>query len=267
MEAKGVSIVIPVCNLLGFTRLCVDYIRMNTASPYELVIVDNGSIDGTKEYVDGLSKELDIKYLHNDKNLGPIRAINQGIMASKYDYICQIHNDVVIFEKGWLEKITAIMESDPGIGIASLAGRQLIRKDGSCDEETLKHNLLSIGLNKPMREAVADVAVIDGLCFVFTKNLIKKTGFTDEAYGMMHFYDMDFSFASIKAGYRNVAVNVLAFHIGNGGTTRRTDFYKKLVPDDLRLYNKNSAIFKKKWREMLPYDTRGNLQDSALRTN
>ena len=101
MEAKGVSIVIPVCNLLGFTRLCIDYIRRNTAMPYQLVIVDNGSTDGTAEYFKELSKELDVNYLRNEKNLGSIIAINQGIVASKYEYICQMHNDVVVFEKGW----------------------------------------------------------------------------------------------------------------------------------------------------------------------
>ena len=50
--------------------------------------------------------------------------------------------------------------------------------------------------------------------------------------------------------------NICAFHIGNGGVTRRSDFYKRLVPDDLKLYNRNSAIFKKKWKDMLPYDVR-----------
>ena len=256
MGEQGASIVIAVCNLLGFTRLCVDYIRKNTDVPYELVIVDNGSTDGTRPYFEGLSSELDIRYIRNEKNLGPIIAINQGIKMSKYEYICQIHNDVVIFEKGWLGKITSIMEKDPRIGIACLAGRQYIRQNCSCDEETLKHNLLSIGLNEPMKETVEDVAVIDGMCFVFKKNLVREIGLLDETYGMMHFYDMDFSLASLKAGYRNVAVNVLAFHVGNGGTTRRTDFYKDLVSSDLKLYNRNSKIFKGKWKGMLPCDVR-----------
>jgi len=256
MERNGVSIVIAVCNLLGFTRLCVDYIRKNTVLPYELVIVDNGSHDGTREYIDEISKELDVNYIRNEVNLGPIIAINQGIKACKYDYICQMHNDVVIFEKGWLKKITSVMEAQPDIGIVCLAGRQYIRKNCSCDEETLKHNLLSIGLNERMKEEVADIAVVDGMCFVFTKKLTEKIGLLDEVYGMMHFYDMDFSLASIKAGYRNVAINVLAFHVGNGGTTRRSDFYKRLVPNDLKLYNKNSKIFKRKYRDMLPCDVR-----------
>lgn len=256
MEAKGVSIVIAVCNMLGFTRLCIDYIRKNTVLPYELVIVDNGSTDGTREYFEELSKELDVRYLRNETNLGPIIAVNQGIKASKYEYICQMHNDVVIFERGWLKRILSIMESGPKIGIVCLAGRQYIRGNCSCDEETLKHNLLSIGLNKPMKSTAEDIAVIDGMCFIFTKRLVDEIGLLDETYGMMHFYDMDFSLSSIKAGWRNVAVNVLGFHVGNGGTTRRSDYYKQLVPNDLKLYNRNSKIFKKKWKDMLPYDVR-----------
>ncbi|MBN1872339.1 MAG: glycosyltransferase [Candidatus Omnitrophica bacterium] len=256
MKNDGVSIVIAVCNMLGFTRLCLDYIVKNTVVPFELVIVDNGSTDGTQEYIKDLSRELDINYIRNDANLGPILAVNQGIRQSKYDYICQMHNDVVIFEKGWLGKIVSIMKKDPSIGIACLAGRQYIRKNCSCDEDTLKHNLLSIGLNPPMKEEVADIAVCDGMCFVFAKSFVEKIGILDETYGMMHFYDMDFSLSSLKAGYRNVAVNVLGFHVGNGGTTRRSDFYKDLVPNDLKLYNRNSAIFKKKWKDVLPCDVR-----------
>ncbi len=263
MEREGVSIVIAVCNMLGFTRLCVDYIRKNTTIPYELVIVDNGSTDGTREYFMQLSREMDVRYIRNEKNVGPIIAVNQGIGASKYDYICQIHNDVVIFERGWLRRIVSVMKSDPTVGIACLAGRQYIRRNCSCDEDTLKHNLLSIGLNEAMKEEVADVAVIDGLCFVFSKRLVEAIGMLDETYGMMHFYDMDFSLASIKAGYRNVAVNVLAFHVGNGGTTRRSDYYKRLIPNDLKLYNRNSKIFKRKWRDMLPCDVRNTASCGA----
>ena len=194
-QSRYVSIVIAVCNFIGFTRLCVDYIRKNTTTPYELVIVDNGSTDGTQEYFAEISKEIDVKYIRNDTNLGAIVAINQGIRASKYEYICQMHNDVVIFEYGWLDKIISVMQADQKIGIACLAGRESIRKIASCDENTLKHNLLSVGLNSPMNETVADVAAIDGLCFVFNKGLVEKIGLLDEAYGMMHFYDMDFSLA------------------------------------------------------------------------
>lgn len=256
MEAKGVSIVIAVCNVVGVTRLCVDYIRKNTIVPYELVIVDNGSTDSTGEYVGELSKELDIRYLRNETNLGPIKAINQGIKASKHEYICCMHNDAIIFEKEWLKKITSIMDRDPRIGIAALAGWQHIRKNSSCDEETLKHNLLTGGLAGPMMKEIEDIAVADDMCFVFTKRLIQDTGLFDEAYGMMYFYDTDFSLASLKAGYKNVAVNVLAFHIGNGGTTRNSESYKRLVPDARKLCNRNSEIFKRKWKDMLPCDVR-----------
>ena len=83
MEDKGVSIVIAVCNLLGFTRLCIDYIRKNTVMPYELVIVDNGSSDGTQEYFEELSKELDVQYIRNETNLGVIAAVNQGARAAR----------------------------------------------------------------------------------------------------------------------------------------------------------------------------------------
>ncbi|MDP2913750.1 MAG: glycosyltransferase, partial [Candidatus Omnitrophota bacterium] len=166
-ESKGVSIIMAVWNQLGYTKLTVDAILKNSLNtPFELIIIDNGSKPNVKAYFDSLRDKAKINYIRNEQNLGPIRAINQGIKAAGYGYVMVIHNDVLILEEGWLGKILSVMDGDPEIGIAALAGRKEIYDTGSVNEESLKHNMEDDDLNEPMAEAVAEVAVIDGLCFV-----------------------------------------------------------------------------------------------------
>ncbi len=249
---KGASIIIAVWNQLGYTRLTVESILNNTTSPFELVIVDNGSRPDVKAYFDSLKDKADINYIRNPENLGPVRAINQGMRAAKYDYVTVIHNDVLISERGWLEKIISFMEKDPKIGIAGLAGRKEIYKTGCVNEASLRHNLQNEDLNEPMRNEIDEVAVIDGLCFTMRRSLLYRIKGLDEAYGYMHCYDLDVSLASIAAGFKNVVVRVEAMHIANGGMTRRTREYKELVRDDYGLLKRNCKLLSRKWRHILP---------------
>jgi GT2 family glycosyltransferase len=250
---KKASIIMAVWNQLGYTRLAVDSLLRNTkTSLFELVVIDNGSKADVKAYFDSISDRLEINYIRNGENLGPIRAINQGIAAAKGDYIGVMHNDVIILEDGWLEKILKVMESDPDIGIAGLAGRKEIYKTGSVNEESLRHNLQNEDLNPPMEEEVSAVAVVDGLCFIMNRRFLEKAKGFDENYGYMHCYDLDISLQSVEAGFRNVVVKVEAMHIGNGGMTRKTREYKELVDDDYGLLKRNCRIFSRKWKHILP---------------
>ncbi|MBN2452802.1 MAG: glycosyltransferase [Candidatus Omnitrophica bacterium] len=247
------SIIIAVWNQLGYTKLAVESILRNSAGiPFELIIIDNGSRPEVKQYFDGINDKAPLTYIRNDRNLGPIRAINQGIAAARYDYIMVIHNDVIIMDERWLQKIAEVMDKDPKIGIAGLAGRKEIYKNGCVNESSLRHNLQNEDLNEPMDEDVSDVAVVDGLCFTMRRQLLERIKGLDESYGFMHCYDLDVSLASIAAGYRNVVVNVEAMHVGNGGRSRRASEYKEYVKDDYGLLKKNCRILSDKWRHILP---------------
>ena len=254
MVSRGVSIIIAVWNQLRYTKLSVDSILKNSRdTDFELVIVDNGSRLDVNNCFDNLKTcGVDIQYIRNDENLGPIRAINQGIKRAKYDYIAVMHNDVIILQDHWLEKVLSYMDRDPKIGIAGLAGRQEIYDTGCVNEASLKHDLRSEDLNSPMKEDIAEVAVVDGLGFIMARRFLEKTKGFDEAFGYMHCYDLDISLQSIKAGFKNVVVKVAAMHIGNGGMTRQLGEYKELVKDDYGLLNANCKIFSEKWRGLLP---------------
>jgi O-antigen biosynthesis protein len=252
MKSEGISIILAIWNQLCYTRLAVDSILKNSDSPFELIVVDNGSKPEVKAYFDSLKGTVPVAYIRNEANLGPIRAINQGIKAAKYDYVMAIHNDVIIMENGWLRKIASVMDSDPTIGVVGLAGRKEIYKTGCVNEDSLKHNLQNEDLNAPMSEEASEVAVVDGLCFVMRRSLLDKIGGLDEAFGYMHCYDLDLSLQSKSAGFKNVVVKIAAMHIGNGGMTRKMREYRDLVKDDYGLLKRNCKILAKKWVRLLP---------------
>jgi len=250
------DIIIPVCNKFAYTRLCLGKLLQNTDIFFNLVLIDNGSADRTQKFfMDFSSPNLNLIYLRNEDNKGPIVAYNQGIKLGKSDYVCLMHNDVLIFEKGWLSTILDLMDENKDIGIIGLAGRKSINKKGLVDESTLVHNLRNEDLNEIMRKSIEEVAVIDGLCFIVRRKILSATEGLDEAYGYMHCYDLDISMASIDLGYCNVVARIDAMHISNGGITRRTPSYRSLVKDDYSLLNVNYKKFSRKWRKLLPRET------------
>ena len=103
---KSVSLVIALYNQVDYTRRCIDSIVRCTRIPYELILVDNGSVDGTTE----LLKTVQATVITNEKNLGCAKAWNQGIRASHGEVVGILNNDIVV-TPGWVEHLIAFMES------------------------------------------------------------------------------------------------------------------------------------------------------------
>ncbi len=69
-------------NGLDYTRQCLDSLKNNTEHPYELIMVDNASTDGTVEYLNGLDKEFTnhkVELILNENNNGFGPANNQAL--------------------------------------------------------------------------------------------------------------------------------------------------------------------------------------------
>ena len=107
------SIIIPTYNALEYTKKCLRSIRTFTEFPYEIIIVDNGSTDGTQEYI---KKQKGIKLLETKTNLGYAGACNVGMPTSDSEYIVISNNDI-IFTPNWLIHLVETAELNPRIGL------------------------------------------------------------------------------------------------------------------------------------------------------
>lgn len=101
------SIVIPVYNNLVYTRQCLDSLRRAGLPSGGVVVIDNGSTDGSHGF---LAAQSDLKVIHNPENRGCGFAWNQGINASTVDWVILLNNDVVL-PRQWLSGLLDFAES------------------------------------------------------------------------------------------------------------------------------------------------------------
>lgn len=95
IEIRKTSIIILTYNNLVYNRICVDSIRKYTKeNTYEIVVVDNNSTDGTREW---LKEQKDIVAIFNEENVGFPKGCNIGIAAAgKENDILFLNNDTVV---------------------------------------------------------------------------------------------------------------------------------------------------------------------------
>jgi GT2 family glycosyltransferase len=103
-------------------RSCLQSLTRQTAPPLEIVVVDNGSTDGSLELLDReialVGTAPTIRVIRNTENLGFCRANNQGIAIAKGEFIALLNNDAEA-EAAWLEKLQSAFEGRPEVGMAA----------------------------------------------------------------------------------------------------------------------------------------------------
>ena len=87
------SVVIPVMNKLHYTKQCLNDVTQQTYKELEIIIIDNASTDGTKNYLENIKG---VKVLTNKENKGCAASWNQGVKESTGEWIIILNNDVRI---------------------------------------------------------------------------------------------------------------------------------------------------------------------------
>jgi len=87
-----ISIITAVHNGLAFNKIYLEYLRKYTRSPYEIIIIDNASTDGSREFF----RENGCVVIANSVNYSYPYCQNQGIRAAKGDYLFFLNNDIIV---------------------------------------------------------------------------------------------------------------------------------------------------------------------------
>jgi glycosyltransferase involved in cell wall biosynthesis/ubiquinone/menaquinone biosynthesis C-methylase UbiE len=116
------SIIMPVFNHLDYNKKAIKAVREHTKN-YELMVIDNASTDGTKEWLDN---QVDIRVVHLNENRGVPGAKNIGITMARGKYICFLDNDTEVGE-GWLDKMLDVFK-DKTVGFTAHEG-YFVNKD------------------------------------------------------------------------------------------------------------------------------------------
>lgn len=110
-----ISIITSVHNQLGMNKLFYETLKKNTSLPFELIVIDNNSTDGSKEFF----KEKADVFIANQENYSYPHCQNQGIAVAKYEHLAFFNNDILV-SKEWDKKILQIM-NDQLIDVISFA--------------------------------------------------------------------------------------------------------------------------------------------------
>lgn len=221
-----VSIVVLAYNHLEHTKLCIESIYKYTKNvDFELITVNNGSSDGTREYFDSLPN---MKKIHLKDNFGCVNGFVVGMQAAEGTYTACICNDFV-FTINWLSNILNIIESDESIGYVSpgasnISNYQQIDGDYTSLEEmhefAAKYNVSNFGKTEER------VRLLPNVLLVRTK-LLREIGYYDPRFIFGEFADDDISFKIRRAGYKLVFDRgTFVYHFGSV-TTREAQIEKK----------------------------------------
>ncbi len=114
------SIIVPVHNQLGHNTLFLEGVRRYTTSPYELIVIDNHSTDGSAEFFEANG----CRVIRNGLNLCYPESMNLGIRHSTGNYVCLINNDLYV-GPNWNGLLVAEMER-LGLDTASPLGLEMM---------------------------------------------------------------------------------------------------------------------------------------------
>jgi GT2 family glycosyltransferase len=240
-----VSIVVVTHNNLLFTRMCLASVLADTEDvDFEVIVVDNGSADGTPEFLERVSRMGPrVRFTLNPQNRGFAAATNQGLAMASGQALVLLNNDTIV-PPGWLARLTQPL-ADPAVGlvgpVTNRAGNeaQIDAPYRTFDE------FLEVAAQRADSHAgrTFDVPMLTMFCLALSRTAFEQLGPLDERYEVGMFEDDDYSLRAQAAGYRVVcAEDVFVHHFGGASFGELTATGRAGA-----LFQANRQRFEAKW--------------------
>jgi len=223
-SAAGVAVVIPTWNSLQDLSACIESVRAQTGVELELLVVDNGSTDGTLAFLEG----GETPHVALPANLGFAKAANLGLARTRSPFVMMLNADTML-EPGCLKRLAAALEADrsPG-GVQPLilqlergarrapddpaalvySAGQALTADGRGREERAG---LRRGIASTERHEIFGVC---GAACLLRRELLTELGGYDERY-FAFCEDVDLNVRARSAGWRfELEPSAVVWHVG-----------------------------------------------------
>lgn len=224
------TIIIAVYNNQRLTQLCLESIFRNSRD-YEVIVIDNGSTDGTNAYLKRLAEAKRIGLLVSEKNLGYLRAQNWALGYARGEYVVPLNNDLEVCA-GWLDTLLGPFKTNPKMGIVGL--------QGSCCQLDQYGN----GSYGPR------VDYVELSCSMIPRALLRKHGYYSEEYIQGYCEDSDLCLRFRELGYDIAHVRLPIRHKGS----QTANLVKRQI--DLDGYQlRNKLVFRTRWARYLAKPT------------
>lgn len=236
-----VSVVILAYNNLDYTKLCIESLYKNSSHlDFELITINNGSTDGTREFFNSLANQKKISIA---ENCGVDKAFNKGLQLADGKFIVFISNDLVL-TPNWLDNLLECIQSDEKIGMVVPV----------CN---FSSNFQQVSLSYANMEELFEAAKKYNRCdpkkweerlrlitysFVAKTDLLKKLGGFDEIYNPYEFDDDDLSFRIRREGYKLILARDTYIHHFGSITKRDYHVTKYLRERNRRIFSSRFGV-------------------------
>jgi GT2 family glycosyltransferase len=228
---QGISVVIPNWNGLRWLSGCLASVAAQDRVADEVIVVDNGSSDGSVAYL--RREHPQVRLIALADNTGFAHAANRGIAASGGDLVALINTDVVL-EPDWIRRMAAACAREAGIAavackMLSLADRaciydagDVLRRDGACEQR---------GRFARDDGRYDEPGEVFGACAgaaVYRRDVVLAVGGFDERY-FAYVEDVDLALRLRLAGWRCAYEPAVALHAGEGSSPQLSGGHRYFV--------------------------------------
>lgn len=238
---RKTSIIILTYNNLEYTKRCIKSIEKYTEKDtYEVIVVDNNSTDGTKEW---LKQKHGIKLILNSKNAGFPKGCNQGIMYAKNDNDILLLNNDTIVTNNWLKNLKICLYSAENIGAVGAVCNHDENRQGvefNYNDIEQMQRLATINNHSDSSRWEEKVFLI-GFCLLMKRSVVDGLKGLDVKFTPGYVEDNDLSLRIVNLGYKLILCHDCFIHHYLGTTFRKNldEFYPILY--------RNRNYFYKKW--------------------
>lgn len=250
-----ITVIIPTWNQRDLLRNCLRFLQAQTA-PCGVLVVDNGSSDGTPEMMRQEFAGFDL--LRLDTNLGFAKAVNKGIRQSSTEFVALLNNDTEA-DPRWIETGVRAFHAYPGYSF--LASRlinywQRDRLDSAGDCYSRTALPYKRGLGEPIDRYSKPEPVLGagaGAAF-YRRSLFEEVGLFDEDF-FMYLEDVELSLRAQCAGHRCLYLpDAIVYHLEAASDPARK-VISRSDPEIVVFYSHTRVywITRNRWQLMVTY--------------
>jgi len=251
-----VSVIIPNWNGKDYLRECLSSALNQDYDNFRVILIDNGSTDGSVEFVRNSYSEVEIIAL--DKNYEFAKANNIGIKKALEEgaqFIALLNNDTKV-EKNWLSELVRVMESNSKIGICAskmlkMDNPQILDSTGHAFIDGIIRDRGSGELDRGQYDTKLEVVGGCAGAALYRREMLDEIGLFDEQFGF-NYEDVELSWRAYRYGWKARYVpQAIVYHLRSGSVKDNSQLQEELryrgMLNLIRTIKRHANIKQKIW--------------------
>jgi len=237
-----VSVIITTYNTAKYTRLCIESVFNNSNWPnLEVIVVDNGSIDGTGALLKHYQKKYSsLNVISLNSNRGFAAGNNMGMKEASGEYIVLLNSDTIV-TKDWMRDLIAHL-ANRKIGLVGPVTNAIGNEAKIETSYKSLRGIDSFALKNHMQNQgkAFEITKLAFFCVAARQAVWKKIGKLDERFELGTFEDDDYCLRVKQAGYKLLCAEDVFIHHFLGKTREKIELMDQI-------FESNKLKFEKKW--------------------